>query len=80
MSQILKTQYGTIQRNFFSIDNLRYQQIIKKDHQGVIIEDKTIRFHKKLKHDVSGFYYQYKHSWCKVLGCKCFCHIIYDKP
>ena len=76
----MKTDYGTIQRKFFPIGNVRYQQIIKKDHSGVIIEAKTFRFNKKIKHEISGFCYQYKHARCKVLGCKCFCHIRYDKP
>lgn len=77
MSQILRTDYGTIQRSYLKIGNLRYQQIIKKDHSGVIIEDKTFRFNKKIKHEISGFCYQYKHSRCKVYGCKCDCHINY---
>ena len=77
MSQIIQTEYGTIERSFLKIDNLRYQQIIKKDHSGQIIEDKTVRFNKKIKHDISGFCYQYKHTQCKVLGCKCECHVKY---
>ena len=75
MSQILKTKYGTIERNFFKVDKIRYQQIIKKDHQGTIIEDKTHLFQKKIKHEISSLCYQYHHSKCQVDGCVCDCHI-----
>ena len=74
MSQILKTKYGTIERSFFKIDKIRYQQIIKKDHRGTIIEDKTHLFQKKSKHKISSFCYQYHHSKCEVHDCKCDCH------